>query len=239
MVPGDFLTYSEFFEGRDADVSIRDHAINTVEQFNQFKKNHPEKRIELEQDYRSFDWTLLENSLKFYNVFSQAPERVIIKRASKLQWEDIRNNNVLYQGSALSMHILQKLLGNTHICLNIDDPRNRDQFFLEKDGTKLIYDNIGTPHIDDHLEANVVVIKMRGPANNSILLIISAMEMARTYMIRHLTTEKLLHEFQQTLKDELGRTPEYFEVVINVKGFLMTGFEHEFLYVHELSTAAG
>ena len=236
LVVGDFLTFTEYDAALGRFRSIRDHSINSMQQFENYQKTTPTRQATIEKDYRSFDWTTVENNLALASVFWQAGKNVLIKRSSKLQWDDIRSHNIVFQGSPLSLNILNSMLDMTYFRTGVDNPETRACFYKlgEARDTVAVLKPTGIPTGDNKLEGYVLLAKLPGPNKNSILLLVGNFEMTRTYLLRQLSTKDYLKDLYARMNDSLGHVPDYFEVMFKIKGFPRTGIREEIIYIGEI-----
>lgn len=236
LVVGDFMTFEEYDADQGVMRSIRDHRINTLEQFERMARQYPKRRLRIEKDYRSFEWNGVENYLALGNVFNGSVKNVFVKRASKLQWEDIQNNNIIFQGSQLSLFLLGRYLQMTHFRTNIEDENARDNLYQISDAgdTIAVYSSVGNPGADSEMEGYVLLAKLPGPNKNNILIIVGSLEMSRSLLVQQLTDLVYLKQLDDHFKKELNEIPDHFEVLLKTKGFPRTGVSQEIIYLGKL-----
>lgn len=231
FVQGDYLTFVEIENDLPRLRVIRDHVINSEEQFLKFDSLYPGRPRFIEKDYRSMNWTAMENFLTLSKIFHLEDKRILTKTSSKVQWDDLRNFDIVYEGAQITLY---KLLGILNpLKLRIDPLR--PPFITQVDDkgdTVEVFQNI--QYADNEI-GHVILTKLPGPNRNTYLFIISHFEMGRNYLTHKLLDKSFLDELDQMLMQNCGAIPRYFEVLYKVEGVTRSGFHHEILYANKLS----
>jgi len=165
-------------------------------------------------------------------LFYPKEERVQAKITSEFQWKDLESNNIIYVGHFHNLGLLKSLLPRDRIQSVVQ--RNRlpaqPEYFIRVHAENLdtVYQTRipfteGEPPTRDF----VIVDKIPGPSNNTLLFIISYFTSGRSKAVEHITDWNMLQQLQRDIRAAQPALPGHFEMLIEVEGFKETGLKME------------
>jgi hypothetical protein len=228
VVLGNDLFFLEIIDGEET--IVRKHYINTTEEFNEYKAEHPEKEIIGITPYPFFpkiDISTIPILVKLLN----AKEKLTLKASSELKTHDLLENDIIFLGSFRSLHFMSYLLRDSLIEYSAD-PEKMFVRFNEPD-TVFTFEQAGEPgqkHIDYCLFR-----KVPGPNKNTIYMFVSFFEAGISAATRYMLNKESLAELSEMMRKKYGKAPEYFEVLFESQGYSRTAFNTKVKYFRELS----
>ncbi len=228
IVLGNDLFFLEMLDGEET--IVRKHYINTVEEFEQYKKEHPEKEIIGITPYPFFpkiDISTVPILIKLLN----AKYKLDLKPSLELKTSDLLENDIIFLGSFRNLHFLRYLLRDSLIEYSAS-PDNMYVKFNEKD-TSYTFVQTGEPgrkHVDYCLFR-----KLPGPNKNVIYMFVSFFEAGISAATSYMFDEENLAKIEEMMKKKYGEMPEYFEILFESTGYSRTALNSEIKYFRKLT----
>ncbi len=229
LVLGDYFFMYEV--QNDRRIFIRDSRVNNINEF--------DEKILLENtNLNPLEFTYLPPSAAFSaidltSVLNIRSENTQVKLASELEWDDFNQANIIYTGQYKSLFLFNKLLPQFHFQFQIDST-----YLLHRtDNAGKVVESyeISRVHMGAFITDYSFLSKIKGPGNNTVLLIASGDEVGLSQSIDLL----LSPDFQDDLETQFGeisnKSPFYFEMILKTEGFSHTGFNSEIVYFKNTS----
>ncbi len=230
IVLGNDLFFLEIIDGEET--IVRKHHINTIEQFNQYKKQHKEKKIIGITPYPFFpdmDFALISKLLS-----QILPENnFVFKNSFNIKATDLLENDLVFFGSFRNLHFLNYVMKDSLFSFN-PEPANYYITVKEKDSTK-IFKQLGEP--DKDYVDYCLFRKIPGPNNNTIYVFSSFFGAARDAAIRKMLSKDFSKNLEKLFITKYGEMPEYFDILFKTNGFSRTAFTTTIEFVHKTSSS--
>ena len=219
-----------FLEKQDGEETIvRKHYINTTDEFNYYKKTHPEKKIDKITPYYFYSAiNVAELPILLHKLNLEKP--VSLKSSFKFSGDDTRKNDIIFYGSFRNLYSWKFLLTNSSIKYS----NNPDNLYLEisVNGKEKIFKQSGEPN-KEHVDY-CLFRKLPGPNKNTIYMFISFFQPGLAAATNYLLNEKTLNKLAQKLKTKYGKLPEYFDVLFKTRGYSGTPFKTSIEYINKI-----
>jgi len=199
---------------------VRKHYINTKEEFNRYKKEHPEKQIKGITPYSFFpkiDFSTIPILIKIL----RSKDKLVLKSSMELTTADLLKNDIFFIGSFRSLHFLNYILRDNLIEYS-SDPDNM-YIRLHDNDTTITFTQSGEPgfeHVDYCLFR-----KIPGPNKNTIYMFISFFKASISVSAQYMLNEENLNELSKMMKEKYGDVPMYFDVLFKSRGYSRTAFK--------------
>lgn len=236
---GSLFSFYYYMAPFDRFWQIRDDAINNEQDLNAFQ----EKNGLNKNDISVPEWQIIPKSAalhygKLLPIFQTNMNNLELKITDELTWDDIENNNIIYVGHIHNLNILNLIFPNQRITIQIKkDALGVKEHLIKVKTSEIdtIYHVVLNHNKTQILETDYVIVsKIPGSSNNTILFICSFSSMGRLKIIDTLTSLKMLENLKKEILRKYDKIPEYFEMVIKVSGFHGTGLEYEIMNFFEL-----
>ncbi|MBW2998077.1 hypothetical protein KY321_00935 [Candidatus Woesearchaeota archaeon] len=218
--------YNEFDTEFNRDRSILDLNYSSIDNIEELMKDNPERNLSL----LNYGFVLMSNPENYFRlgqIYNEINNEIIYKWSSEITWNDIKKNNIFFIGDLRSIYKLSSLFTNTH--LQLESPYS---FLWQKDDTVKTFSFI--PHKDSDWESYAAVLKIPGPNNNNLTLIVGTTYSARIHMMEKLTDLEFLDNLYKEFDKKFKSRPEYFELLFKVKGFQRVAHSSKLLYFDRL-----
>lgn len=238
-VVGSLYAYYYYMEQFDRSWLVRDDAINNELDLNEFQENY-----NLDKNNISIpDWKIIPKSAalhygKLLPIFNSDIKNLDLKLTDELTWDDIENYNIIYVGHFHNLNILNTIFPNKRLSPQIKNiTHGSKEYFIKVETTKTdtLYPTVLKKDKSQKLETDYVIVsKIPGPKDNTILFICSFSSMGRLKLVETLTSNQLLTKLEQDILNDRNKIPQYFEMLVKVSGFLDKGLETEIIHFFEL-----
>lgn len=220
LVIGDYLFLYQRKTELEGEYFVRSPAINTSEDFTSLLKSRPE----LIQKYVLCDFTYIRPSIawsiiELLPVLLTTPDKIFLKLASELKWEDINNYNVIFVGSFKSLFIFRAILNNLNIKYEFNPPSLQ---MANKVDLKINSIAGNTYQTDISL-----TLKCKGPNNNYLMLLVGFDEVGIIEAAKTVTSVSFSDLIGEDMYTTASEGPFLFELVQEVEGINQTGFKKE------------
>jgi hypothetical protein len=227
IVCGDHFFYNIKSGIDKRSIHIRDTWINSPQdlQYLRFPPSEYEIRP-TEQTYfpHASIWTLPG----VVKVLNSSPRQVLIRPSSQITPTLIEEKNIVYIGLIKSLGILSHFL--TPANLNYDI---RERLLFNRTGTDTIVFRTESNEGDFHRDY-ALIMKWRGPRENSFIIIASFFTIGGKEAARYMTEAPLLKIVETKLQEACGYVPENFKIIMEVTGYHQAVTESNFILVESL-----
>ncbi len=230
LVLGDYFFMYEMYDNRR--IFIRDSRVNSIEEYEAKIKPLNNQLNSLEFTYLSPSLaTLLLDLIPILNIGDQKTQA---KLSSVLEWSDFDQSNIIHTGSYKSLYKIKSLLPLFHIQVQVDSA-----YVLHKlDETGDVVESFELPRgieQGNFMTDYSFIGKIKGPGNNTVLLIASGDEVGLTQAVKTITSPDFLDDLKSQFSDISFENPFYFEMILKTEGFGRTGFTSDIVYFKEIS----
>ena len=231
LVLGDHFFYaSRENDDYATDKHIRFHAINSIQEMQAHVSKNKDPNIKYFKDAELFldrycAWSLLDILPIFYGY----QQKITLKLASELTWDDFHNYNILFVGSFKTLGILESVFANLHISYELLPLPNKiiiKDSLMNPSRTVQTFISRTQPFFQREYS---FVAKLPGPNNNQLLLLIGFNYIGVENAVRLVTHPELLSDCKRDIRKSLNQLPPYFEVLYEVQGFEKTRMYSNFL----------
>lgn len=231
IVLGDYFFMSEKNSGGDR-IFLRNTKINSEKDFQKFLKEYP-------SEYGKYDilrFTYLRPSacfglLEILRVLGTNPQKVSLKLASQLKWEDFDKHNIVFLGTFKTLNKLDTLITKTNLRFRVE-PSSLKIINAKNDTVK----SFSVSWLASNYQKDYsVLLRIPGTMDNTILMClgfseIGVMEAAKTAVDPNFVQNVENYSGKQIPNDQL-----YFEMVSQSEGIELTTFNSHIQYFHLLS----
>ncbi len=235
IIIGDYYVFQQSYQKLGRERFIRDVEINSKEDLVKYIEVHPEEKDRINETNLSYlgkevPWCLQ----KLFNIFKGFDkDRVKIKLASCLLWENIHENNIIFIGHFKTLRIMSHFF---------DRLRFKYQLFPHK-----IYycpnhtDTLETISLESYYRHGfhsdfAVVAKFPGGNNNTIMIITSFSSFGKIESLKKLTDSTFPTEILNGKYTNNKTFSPYFEILFRVYGIEHYGYNTEILKFNEADT---
>lgn len=230
----DFIYFSDFSEFKTTPIRrmIRNSAINTEAEFEEFK-SQDEERIHLKKlPFSFFNQASIWPLPKIVILLNSLNLEYSLKSSTMLNSNDIKNNDVIFIGSFWTLGILNQFLKDENIAFNIIGDETLS--LTPSSGDSIIsYTRNGVPAYDH--DDYCLFMKVPGPNKNTIYLIISFYATGSMGAVNYLTDHNSLTELQKKLTDRFETVPDYYKLIFKSKGFHREVLSTEVIFIDRIS----
>lgn len=230
VVLGDYLFLFEKNQSESGGLFVRDPRINTEEEYRNVLKQNPEfvkQFVVLNFTFLrpSATWALSEILPFLWN----SPNKVFLKLASQVKWEDFQTHNVVFIGSFKTLYKMKQLLTTFNVKYNSFPP----SIEIVDKSNKLIQKFSPTDLSGGNYQKDYgVIVKQRGPNGNTMLFLlgfdeVGVVEAAKTSVDKNL--KGLIEMFSKK-----SVSVNNFEMVIEAEGVDQTSFNSSVKFFREL-----
>lgn len=236
IVPGNNFFFAMQSELVDETLIARNTEVNSVNDFNQFVKKHPQLSDRIWMgDYaflgKESAWTL--NHL--LPIFFSAHKEVELAISSRMTWDDFQKYHIIYIGSYKALGLLNTLLANLDFSYQLY-PHQVIINSPQADTPQVYHPELvrDENHNKDFNRDYALIAKLPGPANNDILLIAGFYFIGVYEAAKQISDPQLLTILKESLQRRHGRIPQYFELLLEISGYGRTGFSTTLIYSNEI-----
>jgi len=234
IVLGDYYFFYERKSSMDRHHFIRDTRINSVRDYENFIRKYPF----LAGKYRKGDLTYFRpsavwNMAELLPILISSPNKIYLKLASELVWDDLKRHNVIFVGSYKALYIFNEFLKRLDFKYQVA-PMN---LYLtdDKNDTLKTYSTFGTPQ-GTYRKDFAISAKFHGPGNNIILLNAGFDDAAIIEIIKTISNPSFVHRLEEQFPDEKFNNPFFYELLIEVQGVNQTSFGSEIKFFKALES---
>lgn len=233
IVLGDHYFFKGHIEGYTW--NIRDIRINSDEEFESFIENNNISNATFYKYVKSYfptriPWCFANLAPIF--ILNHIPMELRI--ASKFQWNEIRDENIVYVGSFRGMGFMLHLLENRFKYIDEDGYHLKQELIVLSDSTNIKRRFVASDSDEYPMVDYALVTKIPGPNNNTIYFFLSTHDIGGIEITSLFADRTFLKQFD---KEYLKKNNcNYFEAIFKVKGYLHSSMEHELVYFNPVYT---
>ncbi len=251
FVLGNHLFFSEYSKDLKKWRYVRDTAINSKEELENFIKTYPKFYVEETNEAYFPDSGIFGMSPLLYTLYP-VRNKIIFRRAMDVTPAFLREYDILFVGSIKTLGILNQIFSASNFKYHV---RPNELFFTPPEtplarsdySKKIFYTNPETLKTDT-LETTfnnytgynrdlAVVLKVPGPMKNTIFIISSFFSSGAPEVAKYLTDKNTLEQIEQRFIEKYTYVPDYFEILFEVRGIEKTGLSTKIIYFNELVNA--
>lgn len=224
VVPGDHFLFNMQSMDLNKEISVRDINVNSIADFKNLENSFPDKNFTVSPEpyfpYHSI-WTLppILSILYSYN------KRLIMRKASVVSPQMLDEYNIIFLGSIKTLYSLTHIVSRTHFSFSIAP--HQITYSNPDSNTINVYST--NTHSTGPNEDLVLVLKLPGPVNNSIIIIASYHSLGAPEIANLLTDPQQKVQLQNLILEYEDKLPQYFESLFRVTGIDKTAYKTELL----------
>ena len=230
IVPGDHFVYNMYFNEFDRIIGVRDGRINTSDEFDTLRLQHPELRLTPPSEpyfpYHSV-WSLPP----LLSLFLSANQKPILRKSSDINPQILDMYNLVFVGSIKTLYTLKHTLARSH--LNFEIAPHRIIYTVPDSTAPRIYST--NLHSSGPNEDLVIAVKLPGPVKNSIFIIASYHSLGAPHIVQYLITPEQRKELDEIFIEKYRHIPKYFEILFRVVGIDKTAYTTQVLVCNEIA----
>lgn len=229
LVVGNHFIFDDYVEDYDHVVGIRHGKVNSPEDFEKFKSDHPNSQAYIETEpyfpYHSV-WSLPPILSLFFSV----NEKPILRKSSAVTPQMLDEYNIIFVGSIKTLYCLRHTLDKSHFDFEISPHKIR---YSPPDSStaNLFAASLHSPGPNDDL---VLALKLPGPKNNAIMIIASFHSLGAAEVANYLVESDTREYLEDLFSEKYGPVPRYFETLFRVRGIDNTAYSTEILVYNEI-----
>ena len=228
LVLGDYYVFKEPFQKHHRDRFYRDAQINSDQDLIDYLNRHPEEKADIQRSplrYLGKDGP--GGIMHLLPLFIRNQKAVTLKYCSELLWEDITRNNILFIGHFKTIGQLDFVFTDMRIKYQLF-PSSLFVTDEKGDTTKTI--TLPSFWREGIHNDYAVVAKLRGPSKNTIMVITSFSSFGKIRAAEKLSDPAFPSEIQTDTGIQPEGIPNHFEILMEIRGVLGTGFNDKILY---------
>ena len=233
----DFIYFSDFSEFNTTSVRkmVRNSKINNEEEFEKFKSENPLRNDLKKLPFSFFNQAAVWPLPYIVKYLASYKTNYIIKSASTLTSNDLKNNDIIFLGSFWTLGILEKIINDLNIKYNII---GQEKLILGKNkgnDSLTTFIRTGVPAYD-HIDY-CVFLKIPGPNKNTVYSFISFYATGSVGAVKFLTNENTLKKLKQKFEMKFNEFPEYFMVLFKSTGYAREVLSTEPIYIDKIGNS--
>jgi hypothetical protein len=216
IVIGDYYLFKDM-EYPDRVRYLRDVRINSDRELDLFLQGNPDKS----ERYNITKHSLIGKFSVFciydlVEMFLMAGKKVKIILASDFNWEDMKENNIIYVGSFKAMRQMDEFIKYANFKFNVYP--NELRFKQLVPDSTFYYYSVDSD-MDNAYESDYsIVAKMPGPSGNTVMFFISTRDIGSIATVDYFTNPDKIKEFESVHFKQDGNNLDYFESCFMVQG---------------------
>lgn len=215
---------------------LRDIRINSETDFDKFLIDYPEYNETLFRTKHTFMGKYAVVCInELGKIMNSAGINFQIILASEFQWQDLKNNNIIYIGSFKSFGMLGQLTKNSNFKFILYP--NYLQFHELETDSVYQYHSYGSD-IDDAYETDYcVVTKLPGSNQQDVFIFLSVRDIGLIATMDYFTNAETLKSFENLLHAGNHET-KYFEACFKIQGLNRHSMSIDLLHINRLSSSS-
>lgn len=215
LLLGDLFIYTEFDSALGTTRILRDPRINSRQEFDSYRTEHPEISDEL--GTLSYGLLIQSSALwikRLTEIFHSAKKDYTIRMVSRFNPKDLQDYDIMVVGMIKTLGLFRSYFANSAFSYDMAD----DALVVKTapDGESTVYKPSGDP--DAYHTDYAVMAKFPGPNNNTVYLFGGIWDTGATQSLKCFTDPRLLESLKAEMVKTLGEVPEYYEVLLEVNG---------------------
>lgn len=232
LLLGDLFIYTAFDSALGTTRILRDPRINSRQEFDSYRAQHPEISDEL--GTLSYGLLIQSSALwikRLTEIFHSAKKDYTIRMVSRFNPKELQDYDIMVVGMIKTLGLFRSYFANSAFGYDVDD----DALLVRSsaDGVETVYKPSGDP--DAYHTDYAVMAKFPGPNNNTVYLFGGIWDTGATQSLKCFTDARLLETVKAEMVKTLGEVPEYYEVLLEVNGVDRMELTPKILQVHAIS----
>jgi hypothetical protein len=232
LLLGDLFIYTEFDSTLGTTRILRDTRINSRQEFDSYRAEHPE--ISNELGTLSYGLLIQSSALwikRLTEIFHSAKKDYTIRMVSRFNPKELQDYDIMVVGMIKTLGLFRSYFANSAFNYNIGDDALVVKTSSDEEAT--VYKPSGDP--DAYHTDYAVMAKFPGPNNNTVYLFGGIWDTGATQSLKCFTDPRLLESLKAEMIKTLGEIPEYYEVLLEVNGVDRMELTPKILQVHAIS----
>ncbi|MBN2424944.1 MAG: hypothetical protein JXR46_15060 [Calditrichaceae bacterium] len=230
IIPGDHFMFYLPVEKFGRTFSVRDVTINSQSDLEAFKKMYNESELQA-TDEPYFPYHSIWSLQPVFSILFSANQSPIMRKSSAINPQMLNEYNIIFLGSIKTLYALKHTISKSHFDYEIAPHR----IIYTPPDSGITREYTTALHSTGPNEDLVLVLKLPGPASNSIFIIASYHSLGAPEIANLLTDNKGRMDLINLFKQKYGEMPQYFEILFRVVGIDKTAYNREVLIYNELT----
>ncbi|HPG41491.1 MAG TPA: hypothetical protein PLP19_19375 [bacterium] len=209
---------------------LRRDDINSLEDFNNYRKDHPELIDSWELPYPLFPKNSIWPFIDLLYVFNKLDIDYIPKYTSSVTATDIKNYNSIFVGSFHTLGAFGKMFSNSNFSYTVYP----NKLIIKDKNSNDFKEYIDRSNPNDYHTDYGIVRKIPGPDKTIIFIFTSFHDTGTIGIIKYFTDPKSLAELEELFIKKYHHVPEYFEIFFKASGYNRTAYKTEIDSVYEI-----
>jgi len=231
IVPGDHIFYTEYSEKSGRELTIRDYTINSLAELESLKAVLPQSNIR-RSDEPYFPYHSIWSIPPILNVLYAGNQKPIFRKSLDISPQILDEYNFIFIGSIKTLYTFKHTMANSHFNFSIA-PHIVTYTHPDSEKTLTFSTNL---HSQGPNEDLVLVLKLPGPAGNTILIIASYHSLGAPEIADYLTSKSKRASLEDLFCSRYGEIPKYFEILFRVTGIDKTAYNSEILIYNRINS---
>ncbi|KAA3616907.1 MAG: hypothetical protein D8M58_05095 [Calditrichaeota bacterium] len=229
IVPGDHFMFNAYIKKYNRNMAIRDFKTNSLKEMEALKIKTSDPSITPEPE-SYFPYHSIWSLPSLFSILYSVNQNPILRSSSSINPQMLDEYNIIFVGSIKTLYTLKHTIEKSHFKFGISP--HKVTFTPPDSGDVLEF---STPtHSTGPNEDLVLVLKLPGPKDNSIMIIASYHSLGAPEIVNYFTKKETHSELKDIFNERIGRTPQYFEILFKVVGIDKTAYSRDILVLNEI-----
>jgi len=229
VVLGEHIFYTTYFEKFGRKLIVRDFDINSLEQLDSLKSVYPQYNIK-RNDEPYFPYHSIWGIPAILNVLYSGHQKFIFRKSLDISPQILDEYNFIFIGSIKTLYTFKHTMIKSHFNFGIS-PHVVTYTYPDSNKTISFSTSLHSQGLNEDL---VLVLKLPGPAGNTILIIASYHSLGAPEIAYYLTSPSKRSELENLFRKKYGHIPDYFEILFRVTGIDKIAYTSEILICNEI-----
>jgi len=164
------------------------------------------------------------------SVFAKSNTEIRLQALSEMNAEDMKRNNSIFIANINSFRYIDKFLEQTSIRLHTNP-----KLIIVNNGKDSMVFSV-PEFVHGYYMDYAFMVKVPGPHNNIITIMGDFHGSGIKGLTSYITNPSSLMKFENMVKKDYGKFPEYFEIIVKVVSYDYADFKTEIIYFNPLKT---
>ncbi len=230
VVPGDHIFYTDYFEQYGRELTVRDYTINSLEELDSLRAVYPRNNIRRSNE-PYFPYHSIWSIPPILNVLYAGNQKPIFRKSLDISPQILDVYNFIFIGSIKTLYTFKHTMASSHFNYGIA-PHVVTYTYPDSNKTVSFSTSL---HSQGPNEDLVLVLKLPGPAGNTIFIIASYHSLGAPEIADYLTSKSKRSELEDMFYSKYGEIPLHFEILFRVTGIDKTAYNSDILICNKIN----
>ncbi|NQT25311.1 hypothetical protein HQ585_08150 [candidate division KSB1 bacterium] len=236
---GNLYAFNEYQEELNSFRLVRDDKIGSLDDLEAFIGRYALDN----ENYIESDWDILPKSSlwnlsRIQPIFTINSKPFYWKTSDEIEWEDLKNYNVIYIGHFHNLNNMNEIFPALHFkeyTAAIPKSSLRQiRFYNNEIDTTYTFIHPGSNE-NKYTKDYVIFSLVPGPQDNICLFVVSFHQIGRMEVIKKIIENSSLNRLYEEITALNGSVPPYFEMLLEVEGYEETALYTHIKHFYEIS----